>query len=133
MRDTFGIEACESLVGPGLEVNAVGDRVNAVCGEHTRGRLGVHAGDAIHVSGQAQGEARHVEAIAARKALQLFEPDQVRQKPGVKVVGKAIVPRLDRRVGGEHAAIAHLRDLVGRLTRLHLGGQCRETAEEIER
>src|SRR3546814_11627738 len=94
------IRAGEGVWRPGVDVDAVGDGVDPVAGKHALGRFVVTAGDTVYVAGQVEGEPGHVEPVAARKAFERVELDEIRQELHEEVISKAVVPRLDRRVRG---------------------------------
>jgi hypothetical protein len=98
-------------------MHAVGDGVNAIPREHVPCRLGMAAADAVGIAGQVEGELRHIELLRTRELLEFPNLHQTWNKALEQIIAKPVVASLHGRVGGEHAAFAHLGEIVERLSR----------------
>ncbi len=90
---------------PGGGVDAVGDGVDLVVGEHLLRDLAVLHGDAVDVAREAQGEVGHVEQRVVQAAEALDGGAALVAEHGVHLVeAELVVAGGDGGVGGEDAA-----------------------------
>ena len=89
-------------------MDAVGDGVDVVVGEHLLRDLAVLHGDAVDVAREAQGEVGHVEQAVVQAAEALDGGAALVAEDGVHLVeAELVVAGGDRRVGGEDALLAN--------------------------
>ena len=109
---------------PGGGVDAVGDGVDVVVGEHLLRDLAVLHGDAVDVAREAQRQVGHVEQAVVQAAEALDGVAALVAEDGVHLVeAELVVPGGHRRVGGEDASLAIAVDIF-------LGGSAQGRAGE---
>ncbi len=114
-------------------MDPVGDRAHLVAREHVPRRVGVAARDAVDVARQVEGEPRHVQAVLAAEMLQVAVVQELAGDPAHEVVRELVVARLDRRVGGEHAHVAHAAVVVLGVHRQRAAALAPEARQELDR
>ncbi len=131
-RRVMVINLAKSFCGPGIRMHAVADRVYTIAGEHRIRHLGMSSGDTVDVFAQVQRQARHVQAVLACQMPDGFNVEAVVEHAPDQIVGKPVMPRLDRGVGGEAAHLANPVKIIIRLTRPQILGQVGITPHQIQ-
>ncbi len=108
LGNLFVEELVEGLREPRGRVDAVGDGVHAVLGEHALRDLAVLHRHAVDVAREAQCKVGHVQQTVVQRTETLDAGGALVAKDGVHLVGAELVmPGRHGRVGGEDAGLAN--------------------------